>query len=183
MFDSLSPASQASQITFLVLALAKLELLEIHIPNVITLLEQCMTRYLDSTDGLQVDDYLRCTYLVHLAYQLERPDLIQPRVWSILTNSLTQAIENKHYQQSSYGSSYMVAAYILSAFDKSDSLNLLFNEPIGFPQVINSFENNSQAATIYAPRLVFALVDIALRMRPVDTSDTLLFKNKALSKT
>ena len=177
LFYSLSPASQTSQITFLISALDNLGLLNIYFPKVDTLFRQCMDKYLQSTDGMGIDDYLRCTYLIHLAYQLKLLPCLHPRIYLILSGSLARALDGKLYQESSYGSSYMVAAYTLSAFDRSNRLNLLPNEPINLPQTISRFENNSHAITTYAPRIGFALIETALGMRPLDTLDTHLFQS------
>ena len=183
LFDSLSPASQASQITFLISALDNLGLLDIYVPEVKILFQQCIDKYLQSTDGFGIDDYLRCTYLIHLAYQLQQSPCLHPRIYLILSRSLAQTLDSKFYRESSYGSSYMVAAYILSAFDRSNRLNLLSSEPINLLQTISRFESSSYAVNTYAPRIAFALIETALRMRPLNTLDTSLFQNIGLAMT
>ncbi len=176
-FHSLSPTSQASQITFFVYALDNLGVLDVHIPNVVTFFHQCMEGYLQSTDGSQVDDYLRCTYLIHLAYQLGRPDILNPQVLSILSENAAQSLLSSRYLESTYGSSYMVAAYALSAFDRVDRLDVLFGERLGLPEAISRFQDDDSATAIHSPRTAFALIETALRMRPVESCDTPLFSN------
>lgn len=181
-FHSLSPASQASQITFFVYALDNLGMLDLYVPDVVTFFKKCMTGYLQSTDGSRVDDYLRCTYLIHLACQLERTDLLDPRVWSILLDSAAQTPGSQRYLESTYGSSYMVAAYALSAFDRVGRLDELFGEKVNLADAIAHFQDDAQATAIHSPRTAFALIETGLRMRPVESKDTPLFSNLLLNR-
>jgi hypothetical protein len=175
LFHSLSPASQASQISFFLSALNNLGVLDAYVPDAIALVSDCMEAYLESTDGSRVDDYLRCTYLIHLAYQLGRPDLLHPRMRSILWDSVVQTPGSERYRESPYGSSYMVAAYAMSAFDRMDRLDALFGERFNLPAAIAHFQDPPAIAAIHAPRTAFALVDLALRMRSRKSYDTPLF--------
>ena len=176
IFQSLSPASQTSQMMFLLSALDNLGMLNIYIPNVSAFFHRCMTRYLNSTDGSQVDDYLRCTYLIHLACHLGISDRIDPRVWSILLANVSQNLGSERYLESTYGSSYMVTAYALSAFNTIDRLDMLFDEKIGLPNAIAHFQDDAKTTAIHSPRTAFALIEIALRMRPLNSCDTPLFR-------
>jgi hypothetical protein len=180
-FHSLSPASQASQITFFVYALDNLGVLDLYVPDVVTFFNECMTGYLQSTDGSRVDDYLRCTYLIHLACQLERTDILDPRVWSILLDSAAQTPGSQRYRESTYGSSYMVAAYALSAFDRVGRLDELFSEKVNLADAIAHFQDDAPATAIHSPRTGFALIETGLRMRPVESKDTPLFSNLLLN--
>jgi hypothetical protein len=166
LFHSLSPASQASQISFFIHALNNLGVLDAHVPDAIAFFTRCMEAYLESTDGARVDDYLRCTYLIHLAYQLGRPDLVHPRLLSIFWDSVAQTPGSERYLKSTYGSSYMVAAYALSAFERLDRLDVLFGERFNLPNAIALFKDDPAIAAIHSPRTAFALIDLALQMRP-----------------
>jgi hypothetical protein len=176
LFHALSPASQASQITFFVYALDNLGMLDMYVPNVVTFFDKCMQGYLQSTDGLRVDDYLRCTYLIHLACQLGRPDILHPRVLSILSASVAQAPDSQRYLQSTYGSSYMVAAYALSAFDRLSRLDLLFSEQFSLPDAISHFHDDPDSTAIHSSITALALMETGLRMRPVEFGDTPFFR-------
>lgn len=176
-FHSLSPASQASQITFFLYALDNLGVLDVYVPDVVTFFHECMTGYLQSTDGSRVDDYLRCTYLIHLACQLGRADILDPRVWSILLDTAAQTPGSQRYLESTYGSSYMVAAYALSAFDRVSRLDELFSKKVNLADAVAHFQDDPHATAIHSPRTAFALIETGLRMRPVESNDTPLFSN------
>ena len=158
LFQTLNPTSQASQITFLLSAFDNLGVLNLHIPDVTDFFYQCMTRYLHGTDGVQVDDYLRCTYLINLAYQLGISDIIHPSIWSKLLDNVARLLGSESYLESTYGSSYMVTAYALSAFDRIGRLDVLFGEKIHLPDVIKSFKDTPQITAIHSPRTAFASV-------------------------
>ncbi|MGB5635063.1 MAG: hypothetical protein WBM44_28735 [Waterburya sp.] len=181
LFQVLAPASQASQITFLLSALDNLGVLNYHIPDITDCFYQCMTGYLNSTNGSQVDDYLRCTYLINLAYQLGISDTIHPRVWSILQDNVSRLLGSESYLESTYGSSYMVTAYAISAFDKVGKLDVLFGEKIGLPNAIRSFKDDPKVTAIHSPRTAFALIETGLKMRPLKSGDTLLLRNWKLA--
>ncbi|MBE9209375.1 hypothetical protein IQ244_23310 [Nostoc sp. LEGE 06077] len=155
---------------------------KVYVPDVVALFQECLTGYLQSTDGSKVDDYLRCTYLIHLACQLEQTDLIDPRVWSILLDSAAQNPSSQRYLESTYGSSYMVAAYALSAFDRVGRLDELFCERVNLADAIAHFQDDAHATTIHSPRTAFALIETGLRMRPVQSNDTPLFSNFLLNR-
>jgi hypothetical protein len=182
LFHILPPPSQASQIMFYVGALSNLGVLDQHAPDLAALLQDCMDGYLQSTDGTQVDDYLRCTYLVHLAWQLARWDILTPRVWEILTVSLPRIAGSDLYLQSPYGSSYMVAAYTLSALDIGDRFETLFGDEINLLGAIRRFQEDATATVMTLPRLDFALIDTALRLRPTHMGDTALFRSLHLGR-
>ena len=177
LFQVLASTSQASQITFLLSALDNLGALNCLIPDVTDFFYQSMAGYLNSTDGSQVDDYLRCTYLINLAYQLGIPDRIHPRIWSILLNNMARLLGSESYVESTYGSSYMMTAYAISAFDRIGRLDVLFEEKIGLPNAIRYFKDAPQVTAIHSPRTAFALIETALRMRPIESGDTPLFRN------
>jgi hypothetical protein len=175
LFQLLPPPSRASQVMFYVGALSNLGVLDAHVPDMATFLRDCMDGYLQATDGTQVDDYLRCAYLVHLAWQIGQLELLTPRVWSILMTSLPRIAGSDLYCQSPYGSSYMVAAYTLSALDIGNRFETLFDDAINLLAAIDRFQEDADATTMTLPRLDFALIDAALRLRPARTGDTDLF--------
>ena len=181
LFHSLAPASKVSQITFLLYALDNLGLLNTYIPDTSAMFQACMEEYLQTTNGSGLDDYLRCTYLIHLAYQLGKPEMLHPRVFSILSESTVQTLGSQRYLESTYGSSYMAAAYALSAFDRSDRLDSLFNEHISLPTAIKRFNDHAEATAINSQKTVFSLIEVGLRMRAVECGDTQLFKSIQLS--
>ncbi len=174
-FHSLSPASQTSQITFLLFALNNLNLLDTYIPDVIGLFNQCMENYLQCTDGFQTDDYLRCTYLIHLSEQLMPSEPVDSRVVSMLFNGVSQTLGSKRYLESNYGSSYMAIAYGLSALDKINRWDLLLSEELGLLKKFGQLEDDPKTTRLNALRTAFALVEVGLRMRPLDSKDTSLF--------
>lgn len=176
-FHLLSPASQTSQITFFIYALHNLGVLDIYVPDVVKFFYECMTVYLKSTDGSGVDDYLRCTYLIHLSCQLGRTDILNPRVWSILLDSAAQTPGSQRYLESTYGSSYMIAAYALSAFDRASQLDELFSERLSLPDAISRFKDDPKSTEIHSSKTAFALIEAGLRMRPIESCDTPLFSN------
>lgn len=176
-FHLLPANSRASQVIFYVFALSNLGVLEEHVPDVGALLHDCMEGYLQATDGTQVDDYLRCTYLVHLARQIGRCDVLTARVWAILADSIPRAAGSELYLKSAYGSSYMVAAYTLSALDKGGRFEALFSEKINLPEAIGRIKDDAKTTATNLPRVDFALIDAALRLRPADPGDdTPLFR-------
>jgi hypothetical protein len=177
LFHSLSPASQASQLTFFVYALDNLGVLDQYVPDVVMFFDQCMARYLQSTDGLRVDDYLRCTYLIHLACQLGQPDMLHPRILSILSNNIAQMLNSQRYLESSYGSSYMMAAYALSAFDRLSRWDMLFSEQFSLADAISRFPDDPQSTARHSPITALALIETGLRMRPAEFGDTPLFSD------
>lgn len=183
LFHILPTPSQASQVMFYVGALSNLGVLSQHVPDLAALLQDCMDGYLQNTNGTQVDDYLRCTYLVHLAWQLERWDILKPRVWTILTASLPRIAGSDLYLQSPYGSSYMVAAYTLSALDIGGRFEALFGDEIDLLGAIGRFQEDATATAMTLPRLDFALIDAALRLRPADMGDTALFRALHLGRS
>ncbi|MBN3908492.1 MAG: hypothetical protein HWQ35_18695 [Nostoc sp. NMS1] len=182
LYHALSPASQASQITFFIYALDNLGVLDVYVPDVITFFHKCMEGYIQSTDGFRVDAYLRCTYLIHLACQLGCLNILHPCILSIFSNSAAQIFGSDHYLKSTYGSSYMVAAYSLSAFDRIGKLDMLFSPEIGLPNAIGSFQDNPESTAINSPKTVFALIEAGLRMRPIGSCDTPLFQKVHIDK-
>lgn len=182
LYNALLPASQASQITFFIYALDNLGVLNTYVPDLITFFYKCMEAYIQSTDVFRVDSYLRCTYLIHLACQLGCPDLLHPSIWSIFSNSAVQIFGSDHYLKSNYGSSYMVMAYTLSAFDRIGKMDMLFSPELGLPDAITRFQDNSESTAINSPKSMFALIETGLRMRPIGSCDTPLFQKANLDK-
>jgi hypothetical protein len=182
-FHRLPASSRASQVMFYVSALSNLGVLDAHVPDMGALLSDCAEGFLQSTDGTQVDDYLRCTYLVHLAWQSGRWDVLPPRVWAILAASLPRVAGSDLYLQSAYGSSYMVAAYTLSALDTGGRFEALFSDEIDLLGAISRFKDDAKTTTMTLPRLDFALIDTALRLRPAAAGDTPLFRTVRLGQS
>lgn len=180
IFQFISPASKASQISFLIHSLNNLGIIEDYISDMSIFFKDCMSGYLQETDGLQVDDYLRCTYLIHLAFQFNRTDWVDSRIWSILRDNIGQLGDVNRSLESTYGSSYMMAAYALSVFDQSDDLGSLFNEDFNLTGATLLFNDAPASAVIHSPRAAFALLEAGLRMRPVDVDDTHLFRSLRL---
>ncbi|MBN3884615.1 MULTISPECIES: hypothetical protein [unclassified Nostoc] len=182
LYHTLSPTSQASQITFFIYALDNLGVLHVYVPDIVTFFHQCMEGYIQSTDGFRVDAYLRCTYLIHLACQLGCPDILHPCIWSIFSDTATEIFGSDHYLENTYGSSYMVAAYALSAFDRIGKLDMLFSPELRLPDAIARFQDNPESTAINSPKTVFALIEAGLRMRPIGSCDTPLFQKVHIDK-
>ncbi|MFN6560859.1 MAG: hypothetical protein RMY28_013885 [Nostoc sp. ChiSLP01] len=182
LYHTLSPASQASQITFFIYALDNLGVLDVYVPDIVRFFHQCMKGYIQSIHDFRVDTYLRCTYLIHLACQLGCPDILHPSIWSIFSNNAAQIFGSKHYLKSNYGSSYMVAAYALSAFDRIGKLDMLFSSELTLPNAIGGFQDNPESTAINSPKTVFALIETGLRMRPIGSCDTPLFQKVCIDK-
>jgi hypothetical protein len=182
LFQQLPAASRASQVIFYVFALSNLGVLNKHVPDMGACLHDCIAGFLQSTDGTQVDDYLRCTYLVHLAWQLGRFDMLPARVWDTLLDSLPRIAGTDLYLQSPYGSSYMVAAYTLSALDVGGRFEDLFGEKVNLLDTLGRFKDDAKTTATTLPRLDFALIDTALRLRPTNVGDTPLFRTVQLGQ-
>jgi len=169
LFDRLSPDSRASQVLFLVSALDGLGQRERYFPDKKDLLVQCVDDYLADTNGTRPDDYLRCTYLVHLAVQLESVESLNPRIQEILSGTLMRRLQRGGKDggaRNKYQSDTMLAAYSLSAFARLGQLETLFGSRALLPELIGRLEPDSDEFRCDSPKLCLALIDAALRLVP-----------------
>lgn len=169
VFDRLSPDSRASQALFLVSALDSLGALEVYFPYGGDLVAQCVDGYLASTNGSRPDDYLRCTYLVHLAVQLGVAEELNPQVMDVLSSALVCRLEHEDGGgdvRNKYQSDTMLAAYSLSAFSRLGQLEALFGNRALLPKLIGRLVPGSDEFRSDSPKLCFALIDAALRLVP-----------------
>jgi len=183
LFKTLTPESKVSQLSFLCYALDNLGVVHTYIPDMANLFQQCMQAYLDTTNGAQTGDYLRCTYLIHLAHQLNRPDLLSPKVFEVLIESARQTMGSERYLSSTYNSSYMVAGYVLSALDIADRLELVMGKRYDLAQAIANIKESADMKRIHSPRLAFSLIESALRLRSPKYQDTPLFRQVNLDSS
>ncbi|HHJ15634.1 MAG TPA: hypothetical protein ENJ80_02950 [Gammaproteobacteria bacterium] len=167
LFGQLTPRSRASQVLFLVSALEGLGRLDDCFPDRGQLIETCADAYLAGTDGLQMDDYLRCTYLVHLACQYGDPERLDTRIWDILAGALLRPPgQHTPGQYNKYGATFMRAAYVLSAIDRAGRLETLYGSGLLLPERLGRLQLDPQALQEDSPRLCLALIDAGLRKRP-----------------
>ena len=149
----LTARSRASQTLFYVSMLRSLGLFERYVPDRQALLRDTTERYLDHTDGCQADDYLRCTYLVHLARQLGCEEALSPRVSQIVADSVAAIAGSMRFRENAYASGYLVIAYVLSTGLELD--------------LAAAVAEVADDSPIQRARLGLALVDAALNLRPV----------------
>ena len=169
IFDRLSPDSRASQVLFLVSALESLGKLEVYFPHREELVAQCVGDYLASTNGLRPDDYLRCTYLVHLTVQLGKVAELNPQVLDVLSNTLIRRLQGGDRDggvRNKYQSDTILAAYSLSAFARLGQLEALFGSRALLPKLIGQLVPDGDEFRCDSPKLCFALIDAALRLAP-----------------
>jgi hypothetical protein len=170
---AVSAASRASQSLFWVSALQNLAAFS-HLRARSGLIPaDTVGGYLKATDGRRADDYLRCTYLIHLANRLGRPDLLPQRIWGILMQSLTDVVGSGLHRENSYASGFMIVAYALSAMNAGGP------DPtpaIDLAEVALRIEDDPAALEVQLPRLGFSLVDAALRLRKPKSKGTRPFE-------
>jgi hypothetical protein len=162
---ALDPASRASQALFWVAALRDLGLIARYLPAPAAFVRETIDRYLVDTDGERDVDYLRCTYLIHLAHQLGCPEAIHPRLWQILGRALAQLPGSARRRENPYASGFMVVAYAWSASESGDDAPALDLE-----RALHCIDEDAASVALHLPRLDFALMDAALRLRPGDRS-------------
>jgi hypothetical protein len=169
---ALTTSSRASQVLFYASALRNLGLFERYVPEPAALLLDAAESYLANTDGRRADDYLRCTYLVHLARQLGCTALLPDRVWQILAHAVAQVIGSGAHRENPYASGSMIVAYALSAIDERRAAAL----GVDLIAAVGRIEDEPGTRAVQLPRLGYALVDAALRLRPADAGDTPLYE-------
>lgn len=161
---SLNPRARSSQTLLFVSLLRNLGLLAHHVPDPAALVRAAAARYLAATDGYQHDDYLRCTYLVHIARQLDCLTQLPERIGQILAETSTQLGAPSPHRDTPYGSPLMFVAYVLSAMHADDweAKHPLWK--VDLASIVRSAnERNDDVVTI--PRIGFALIDAALCLR------------------
>ena len=171
--EALSPRSRASQTLFFVAALRELGALDRHVLDGPALVRDTALRYLGSRDGQQLDDYLRCTYLVHLARQLGCPAALPRPIGWVLLSSPGQLGNPDRFRTSAYGSPLMLVGYLLSAMHTGhwtteelqsvDLAAIVLAAPPRGDDMVN------------LPRLGMSLIDAALSLRTDGSFDTALF--------
>lgn len=175
--EALSPRSRASQTLFFVAALRELGALDRHVLDGTALVRDTALRYLASGTGQHVDDYLRCTYLVHLARQLDCPAALPRSIDRILIASPAQLGKPDRFRASSYGSPLMLVAYLLSAMHgrhgPADEL-----QRIDLAAIIRDAPPRGDDA-VNLPRLGLSLIDAALNLRAARSRDTARFAARA----
>jgi hypothetical protein len=171
---ALSPRAQASQILFHVAVLRNLGALAREVPDPAGLVRATAVRYLATTDGCQLDDYLRCTYLVHLARQLGCPAVLPGRIGAILADSPTQLDTAGPFRATPYGSPLLLVAYVLSALHAGSWPTGHALCAVDLASVIRCAPPRSDDA-VNLPRLGLALIDAALCLAPPSRRDTALF--------
>ena len=170
---ALNASSRASQSLFWVSAMRNLGMLSTYVRDPRSFVHETIQIYLENTDGQRPDDYLRCTYLVHLARQLGCPDLISHRIWEIVAKSVTDIIGSDLYRENPYASGFMIVAYALSTTNA--------REPgpkpgMDLTEAVFRIEHEPAAVATQLPRLGFSLVDAALRLRKAESAETSLFE-------
>lgn len=173
-FGALSPRARASQALFFTASLRNLGVLASHIPDAPAWLRATTASYLAATDGHQLDDYLRCTYLVHLARQLGCLAMLPERVGTILSKSHTQLDAAGAFRATPYGSPLLFVAYVLSALHAGDWEDAHALRDIDLASIIWSGRHRSDD-TVNLPRLGLALIDAALCLGSSSDHDTELF--------
>lgn len=171
---ALSPRAQASQALFYVALLRNVGALAREVPDPAALVHATAARYLAATDGRQLDDYLRCTYLVHLARQLGCPAALPDRIGDILAASPTQLDAAGPFRATPYGSPLMLAAYLLSALHARPWPAVHALCAVDLASVIRCAPPRSDDA-VNLPRLGLALIDAALCLASPSCRDTALF--------
>ncbi|HEX3765461.1 MAG TPA: hypothetical protein VHW23_42490, partial [Kofleriaceae bacterium] len=171
---ALSPRAQASQTLFHVALLRAAGTLAREVPDPAALVRETAGRYLAATDGRQLDDYLRCTYLVHLARQLGCPAALPDRIGDILADSPTQLDAAGPFRATPYGSPLMLAAYVLSALHAGAWPTGHALCAVDLASLIRCASPRSDDA-VNLPRLGLALVDAALCLAAPARRDTALF--------
>jgi len=161
---SLHPRARSSQTLLYIALLRNLGLLERHVPDPAALVATAAAGYLATTDGHQHDDYLRCTYLLHIARQLGCLAALPPRIGQILATSSIQLGSPSPHRATPYGSPLMFVAYVLSATYAGDweATHPLWN--VDLTAVLRS-ANPRPDDVVCLPRIGFALIDAALCLR------------------
>jgi len=171
---ALAPASRASQSLFWVSALRTLGVFSAYVRDPPSFLLEIIDGYLKDTDGRRGDDYLRCTYLIHLARQLGCTDLVPQRIWQILAESVTNVIGSDLYRNNSYASGFMIVAYALSVMNAGERQNWTHN--VDLEEAVFRIEDDPRMVAAQLPRLGFSLVDAAMRLRKPKPQDTQSFE-------
>lgn len=173
-FEQLPPASRASQALFYVAALRSLGLLESYVHAPAGWLGQVVEAYLGTTDGRRSDDYLRCTYLVHLAEQLGCSAALPPRIGEILTDSVARIGRSEPERNNPYASGFMTLAYALSTLRARGPARAPWMKSIDLDlaKAVGRLESERHGTARHLTRLNMALVDAALRLRSPASRDT-----------
>lgn len=161
---SLNPRARSSQTLLFVSLLRNLGILARHVPDPAALVRAAAAGYLAATDGFQHDDYLRCTYLVHIARQLGCLTELPERIGQILAETWPQLGSPSPHRGTPYGSPLMFVAYVLSAMHSGDwdAAHPLWK--VDLASIVRSAsERSDDGVTI--PRIGFALIDAALCLR------------------
>jgi hypothetical protein len=172
--DSLSPRARASQTLFFVALLRNLGVLARQVPDAPALVRATAAGYLAVTDGHRLDDYLRCTYLVHLARQLGCLAVLPERIGRILSESRAQLDTDGPFRATPYGAPVMFVAYVLSALHAGDWDDAHDLRVIDLPSIICSGKDRSDDS-VNLPRFGLALIDAALCLSSPSDHDTELF--------
>lgn len=163
--ERLTPASRASQALFYVAALRSLDALETHVPAPAAWFGRVTEAYLGATDGRRVDDYLRCTYLVHLAEQLGLGAAVPPRIGEILAGSVARIGRSESPRTNPYDSGFMTLAYALSTLRAGGPATAPWTRPTDLARAVGRIEADPHGTALHLPRLNMALIDAALRLR------------------
>jgi hypothetical protein len=158
---ALSPRARASQTLFYIAMLRSLGALPHEVPDPAGLVRATAAQYLAATDGRQVDDYLRSTYLVHLAHQLGCAAVLPDRIGVILADSPTQLDVAGPFRDTPYGSPLLLVGYVLSALHTGSwpAGHALYT--LDLASVVRSSSPRSDDA-VNLPRLGLGLIDAAL---------------------
>ncbi|WP_126453227.1 hypothetical protein [Sulfuriflexus mobilis] len=162
LYRSLSPRSRASQSMFYVLALENIEVSKRYIRHSRKFLQGCVQDYLEVSDSRSMDDYLRISYLIHLAGHVGHLDILPECLWVRLEDRLNRN-EMNCQGTSPYGSYYMVLAYTLSSYHLTGHLNELDLD--GAYKNLKAIDANRNCADLNVPKLDYVIIDIALQMR------------------
>lgn len=174
VLESLSPRARASQELFFVALLRNVGTEASQVGDPPALVRATAERYLAATDGRQLDDYLRCTYLVHLARQLGCSAALPARIDQILAESRAQLGTAGPFRATPYGSPLMWVAYVLSALHAGDWNGEHHLRTSALTAIIDSGRARSDDA-VTLPRLGLALIDAALCLGRPSGRDTALF--------
>lgn len=116
LLDEVGPRSRPSMGLFYTIAMVSIGRLDPSHAATVALFTRAMREYLDVADGHSVDDYLRCTYLVHWGCLLGQRAQLDPRLFELLRRTLASdaAWQAEGQPETSYSSGYTVMAYALT---------------------------------------------------------------------